>query len=105
MKRTVGALVVAVLLSMTAQSEGPNGDTPTRVTKSYSQILAEVFGLKPDVAPRSKLPARSPNMMCETCDDPGGFTPSPADCRRAGLPHPCRAPLYCARIPNDPRCT
>src|SRR5664279_5623178 len=89
MKRTFGALVVAVLLSMTAQSGTPDGDRPSgKVVKSYSQILAEIFGLKPAVAPRSKLPGRSPNMRCQFCDDPP-FQPSPSDCSSAQLPPGC----------------
>jgi len=105
MKRTFGALVVAVLLSMTAQSETPGGDRPSgQVTKSYSQILAEIFGLKPAMAPSSKLPGRLPNMRCQTCDDPPPFQPSPSDCGSAQLPPGCNYVKYCRVIPSDPRC-
>ena len=105
MKRTFGALVVAVLLSMTAQSETPGGDRLSgQVTKSYSQILAEIFGLKPAVAPRSKLPGRLPSMRCDTCDETPRFQPSPSDCGSAQLPPGCNYVMYCRVVPNDPRC-
>lgn len=105
MKRAFGALVVAALLWTSAPSGAADGDrAPRRLTKSYSEILAEIFGLKPPGAVKATPPAKSPNMMCQNCDQIYGFTPSPEDCAAAGLPPRCPAVKYCGVFPSDPRC-
>ena len=105
MKRTLGALVVAMLLAATAQAGAPGGDRSAgKVAKSFQQLIAEIFGLKPAGASKVTPPARNPNMACQNCDD-GFWTPSPEDCTRAGLLPGCSYVRYCRAIPCDPRCT
>jgi hypothetical protein len=105
MKRTLVALVVAVLLATTAQATAPEGDrSPGKGRKSFVQLIAEIFGLKPAGASRVTPPARTPNMACQTCDE-NSWTPSPEDCANAGLAPGCSYIRYCRNVPNDPRCS
>jgi hypothetical protein len=105
MKRAFGALVVAALLWTSAPSGAADGDrAPRRLAKSYSEILAEIFGLKPPGATQAKPPVGGSNMMCMSCSDDTHWTPSPDDCRAAGLPPGCSSVRYCGVVPSDPRC-